>query len=482
MSAMIRAVIAAENNSGPGFESFRQELARTKVQAEGLFETMSRPVAANGAFGRRASFRLQNLSYQTNDIVVGLASGQKAQTVMMQQGAQILQLYAGQGGIKTAFGDLGIAARGAIGIFSRLALPIGIAATAVGVLTTNMNRNQDVQVSFFDIVGGGWDLLTNKVKELGGPVLSALGRAWDWFSQTAGNVVQTLGNWIVGTVATVIDVSKLMWRTAQDMMSGDFSGLKDFGKDMSAIAALDMGHDWMGKLFEGLREAAQNRALARLAGDADKAAGATGKLGKALTTVNRHANNVKAAGQTLAETLTSAFSGIGSSIVDAFTKGGNVANNVLDEVMGRLKKLGNMLLDNALNSLLGNLFGSLFGGSPLGNGIGGGASWGGLQAFANGFSSGGYTGGMSPNAIAGVVHGGEYVLNAAATRRIGVGNLDAMNNGSGAARGVSMNVNIDARGAQQGVGAEIARALRDFSRHELPLRMRDINKNPYAVG
>lgn len=46
-----------------------------------------------------------------------------------------------------------------------------------------------------------------------------------------------------------------------------------------------------------------------------------------------------------------------------------------------------------------------------------------------GFREGGYTGGGGVNDIAGVVHGKEYVFDAAATARIGVGRLDAMRKG-----------------------------------------------------
>ncbi len=62
-------------------------------------------------------------------------------------------------------------------------------------------------------------------------------------------------------------------------------------------------------------------------------------------------------------------------------------------------------------------------------GAGGGGGWiaGLLGAF--GFASGGYTGNAPRNAVAGVVHGQEYVLNAATTRRLGRSNLDALNAG-----------------------------------------------------
>ena len=46
-----------------------------------------------------------------------------------------------------------------------------------------------------------------------------------------------------------------------------------------------------------------------------------------------------------------------------------------------------------------------------------------------GFKSGGYTGNIGLNQEAGVVHGQEYVLNAAATRRVGINTLNAINNG-----------------------------------------------------
>lgn len=46
-----------------------------------------------------------------------------------------------------------------------------------------------------------------------------------------------------------------------------------------------------------------------------------------------------------------------------------------------------------------------------------------------GFATGGYTGNMGRTEVAGVVHGQEYVLNAAATKRVGVDTLNAINSG-----------------------------------------------------
>lgn len=53
-----------------------------------------------------------------------------------------------------------------------------------------------------------------------------------------------------------------------------------------------------------------------------------------------------------------------------------------------------------------------------------------LLATPKGFMSGGFTGNGSRFDPAGIVHGQEYVFDAAATRRIGVGNLEALRSGS----------------------------------------------------
>lgn len=69
-----------------------------------------------------------------------------------------------------------------------------------------------------------------------------------------------------------------------------------------------------------------------------------------------------------------------------------------------------------------------------------------------GYKAGGYTGNMPTNQVAGVVHGREFVMNAAATQRIGVGNLQALQNGS------SLQGNQTIQGAPQTAPAKEAPA------------------------
>lgn len=67
-----------------------------------------------------------------------------------------------------------------------------------------------------------------------------------------------------------------------------------------------------------------------------------------------------------------------------------------------------------------------------------------IQSVSAGFATGGYTGNMGTSDIAGVVHGQEYVLNASATKRIGVDTLNSLNRGGslGSANGDSPTVNV----------------------------------------
>ena len=66
-----------------------------------------------------------------------------------------------------------------------------------------------------------------------------------------------------------------------------------------------------------------------------------------------------------------------------------------------------------------------------------------LKSVNLGFQTGGYTGSGGVSQVAGVVHGQEYVLNAAATRRVGVDTLDAINNGGNLSTGSNVNITIN---------------------------------------
>ena len=55
-----------------------------------------------GGASKLASYQSRNLIYQLNDVGVSLASGMNPMMVFIQQGSQIAQTYAGQGGVNAA--------------------------------------------------------------------------------------------------------------------------------------------------------------------------------------------------------------------------------------------------------------------------------------------------------------------------------------------------------------------------------------------
>jgi phage-related minor tail protein len=70
-----------------------EEQAAAHALAQSRFNGTARTLGAVGTTGKLTSSQLVNLSYQLNDVVVSLASGQRPLMVLMQQGSQIAQIF-----------------------------------------------------------------------------------------------------------------------------------------------------------------------------------------------------------------------------------------------------------------------------------------------------------------------------------------------------------------------------------------------------
>jgi tape measure domain-containing protein len=109
----------------------------------------------------------------------------------------------------------------------------------------------------------------------------------------------------------------------------------------------------------------------------------------------------------------------GTSLWQSF---GNAAVGVLNKIADKATQ---MLADGIWNMIFSSIAGGIGGGTGTAIASVGASIMG--RMGSRPFSEGGYTGDGSRSGVAGVVHGQEYVLNADATRRIGVDNLNAMN-------------------------------------------------------
>lgn len=96
-----------------------------------------------------------------------------------------------------------------------------------------------------------------------------------------------------------------------------------------------------------------------------------------------------------------------------------------------------------------------------------------IKSVADGFYTGGYTGNIGTREVAGVVHGQEYVLNAQATKRVGRGTLDALNNG-GTLGGGGVNVTI------QNYGTSKAFEVQQLDANTVRIIARDEARNTVA--
>ncbi|MBY6091079.1 phage tail tip lysozyme [Maritimibacter alkaliphilus] len=113
--------------------------------------------------------------------------------------------------------------------------------------------------------------------------------------------------------------------------------------------------------------------------------------------------------------------GAAQSAMDTFSQSAIAATGNLGTLGGGFETFGTALQQAIAGGMTGGGTGSL-----LSLAIGGVGSLLGIPGFANG----GPTGGSDPTRVAGVVHEEEFVFDAGATRRIGVGNLEALRRGT----------------------------------------------------
>lgn len=163
------------------------------------------------------------------------------------------------------------------------------------------------------------------------------------------------------------------------------------------------------------------------------------RAGIALTPQQRQEIASLAQGMAVAETSVESYQ---QKQQDAAEAARFFGEGMTDALTGILS--GTMTVQEALQSMLQTLIkatlqaalmgegplASLFGTGSTSGGVGFGGLFGSLLGALFGFSSGGYTGDGGKHEPAGVVHRGEFVMSKAATRRIGVANLDAMHKGA----------------------------------------------------
>lgn len=140
LRAEINPTQAAQDRLNAELEQYSMLAERAGLSAKELSQAQamarSRYDAAigdrNGTFANdnNAMHRRGNLTYQLFDVGQTAALGMSPAMIAMQQGPQIAQIYAGQGGLKTALSDVASLATGAAAAIGPIGIAFGVAGAA----------------------------------------------------------------------------------------------------------------------------------------------------------------------------------------------------------------------------------------------------------------------------------------------------------------------------------------------------------------
>lgn len=449
---------------------------------------------AQAAAARMTANTQRMLGFQINDIVVSLASGMNPAMVALQQGSQIAQM-----GLK----DVALAALGMARTFAPVLAVVGLVSAAIAGMTAEINKSSSVTVEFGDVALAAWQVVA-------GGIYSTVQPAIEWLVGTLSNFwsfiapgLKAAGNGIIATFLGIFDAVKATWDALTnnilaglDMLATGSTdrtvrGISEIAQEVAGAFSGAFGNDYLGAFFGAVSDQAQTNALARLAADAEDAKGKV----KALRTDGMEplVGSLNSFGSAVKD----AFSNLGSGIIDAFTKGGNVAQNFFSLILDKVGQVGESLLNTGLNSLLNIGLGSLFGaptGGVMGNGLWGSAIFSAKGNVFNSPSLSAYSGQIvnQPTMFAfakgaGVMGeaGPEAImpLRRTADGRLGV--AAANSNGPNAANSndtmhITVGVSVDSMGSIAPYVESVTRnGIEQFSAKELPTRVQAVNANPY---
>lgn len=160
---------------------------------------------------RQAAFQQRMLMFQLNDIGVSLASGMNPLMVMVQQGAQIQQIYAGEGGVNKALRDTGRMLGGVITRFPLMTAAIAGGSAAIAGMTYEIRKAGHASVTFVDVLRATFDELTDRIYGVLQPAIKAIA---PWFAEAWRLVVdttKTVGNEVINTFTAIYEIIKTQW-------------------------------------------------------------------------------------------------------------------------------------------------------------------------------------------------------------------------------------------------------------------------------
>ena len=362
-------------------------------------------------FGRSTGIaRMQaiNLGRNLTDLGIQIRAGGSPFTALIQQGTQINDLYAGQGGLKAIFADVA-----KLGL--RLAPVAAVVGTIVGgffLLSKGITEASGVQVTFGDTVKATFQLASEAVMSwLQGPVQSIitfftpilqwLGNAvkvtingiigsfvfaFNAVTKTWGKLPAVMGDIIAITVNAVIRATEVMVNTVSQQINeltklvNQGAGFLGLGEIFGEINTIDLsgfkfqvseasqevgmilqeeldkafGRDYVGEAFEAIKDRAVENALKRISKE-------TAKVGEAA----------RGAGETIKENIVDPLRDSADNLArvfgNAFEKLAETGKLTFKDFIGDLNKTliqsVSSSLQKSVSDLIFNSFSGVSGGS-----------------------------------------------------------------------------------------------------------------------
>jgi hypothetical protein len=246
---------AAERRRAAALE--RESAALNANTAAQHSNNRAQAAGTNGA--RLQRHELLNLSYQIQDVIVGLASGQKPLTVLIQQGGQIGQIAASSGQSFAAMGRQIIEVITSVATkFLPAIVAVGALAATFGLLTREVNKTNNDQEALRKRLGltteefkklkntniGVMDVLKATFKVTAGAIYKEFKEPLDWlkkyFNKTLDFIVKIFTSEfdrLVSIVLGVWEVIKFNWAVAPKWFGNVAIAVYNvFAKTFEAIA------------------------------------------------------------------------------------------------------------------------------------------------------------------------------------------------------------------------------------------------------
>jgi hypothetical protein len=189
--AELAAIRAAHATGAISADEMNAAIGRTRTAALASIAAIKGRTTAVGQMAsgsRLAAMQSRMLLFQLNDIGVSLAGGMSPLMVLVQQGSQITQMYAGQGGVNAALrqtadlargavAGVGSAARGVLGLaraHPALTAAVALAAAGLAGLRHEINATAEAQVSYGDVTSAVWQSIRDGAFALVKPAFAAI--------------------------------------------------------------------------------------------------------------------------------------------------------------------------------------------------------------------------------------------------------------------------------------------------------------------